>query len=377
MKISKILSYTTALVIAGGVVFGAVYLRGVRAAQHAQVAPPVQTPWALHSAKVKQETVTSGFLALATKKADSEVLIAPQISGTIISMGPREGQTFQPGTILARIDATQINDEIDALKANLQSAIQQEKFLKRELERQKTLLKKGFTTEEKTESARTSYIAAREKVTATRHQLAQLKTRRSYAVITTDKSGTVAARLAEPGNLAAPGKPIYRLTVSGKTRFSVKVPQSVLENLKIGGLVELNAGNKKILAPVTRINQTLDSLSMGSVDIDLAAAPFKLPAGARLPARVITGQVKNALSVPITAIAWAADGKSGFVVKVTGDDDKIVLQKLPVKVIQSSPSGAAIKGDVKPGDRVVIAQQAVLLKLQSGDAAIIAEGMNQ
>ncbi len=377
MKISKILSYTTALVIAGAVVFGAFYLRGVRAEQRAQVAPPVQTPWALHSAKVKEETVTSGFLALATKKADSEVLIAPQISGTIISMGPREGQAFQPGTILARIDAIQINDEINVLKANLQAARQQEKFLMRELGRQKTLLKKGFTTEEKTESARATFVGAREKVTALNHQLSQLKTRRSYTVITTDKSGTVAARLAEPGNLAAMGKPIYRLTMAGKTRFSIKVPQSILEKLQTGGLVELNSGNHKIMAPITRINQTLDSLSMGSIDIDLDAAPFKLPAGARLPARVITGQIKNALSVPITAIAWSADGKGGFIVKVVMKDDTTTLQKVPVKVLQSSPKGAAIKGDVKAGDKVVIAQQAVLLKLQTGDAATIVEGMTQ
>lgn len=377
MKISKILSYSTAFAIAGAVVVGAVYLRGVRAEQHAQVAPPEQTPWALHSTKVKQETVTSGFLALATKKADSEVLVSPQISGTIIAMGPREGQPFQPGTLLARIDASQINEEIDALKATLQATKQQEKFLKRELDRQKTLLKKGFTTEEKTESARTSYIAAREKVTATNHQLAQLKTRRSYAMITTDKSGTVAARLAEPGNLAAPGKPIYRLTVSGKTRFTVKVPQSVLENLKIGGPVELTSGSKKIAASVTRINHTLDNLSMGSLDIDLAAAPFNLPAGARLPARVITGQVKNALSVPITAIAWSADGKSGFIVKVAKKGDATVLKKILVTVLQSSTDGAAIKGDVRAGDRVVVAQQAVLLKLQTGDAATVAEGVAQ
>lgn len=377
MNISKTISYTTALVVTGAVIFGAVYLRGVRAEQHGQVAAPVQTPWALHSAKVKQETITSGFLALATKKADSEILIAPQISGTITSMGPREGQSFQPGTILARIDATQINDEINALKANLKAARQQEKFLKKELERQQTLHIKGFTTEEKAENARTNYFSAREKVVALGHQVSQLETRRGYSIITANRSGTVAERLAEPGNLATAGKLIYRLTVSGKTRFSIKVPQSVLEYLQVGGLVELNSGDRKIYVSVTRINRTLDNLSMGSVDIDLATSPFKLPVGARVPARVVTGQVKNALSVPISAIAWAADGKSGFVVKVTGDDKKAILQKIPVKIIQSSSDGAAINGDVKPGDQVVVAQQAVLLRLQTGDAATVTIGAAQ
>ena len=377
MKTSSVISYVAALAVTGALVFGAVYLRTERTRQHDEVKTPVLMPWALHSTKVVQKTVTSGFMALATKKADSEILVASQISGTILSMGPREGQPFQPGTILARIDSVQVNEEIASLQANMDAALQQEVFLKKELSRQQTLLKKGFTTEEKTENARTTFIAAREKVTALKHQLVQLKTRRSYTVITTDKSGTIAARLAEPGNLAAPGKPIYRLSVAGKTRFSVKVPQSVLNQLYVGSLVEMNSGGNKVVAPLTRINRTLDSLSMGSVDIDLAASPFKLPAGARIPARVVTGQVKDALSVPITSIAWSADGKSGFVVRVVGDGDKATLEKVPVIIIRSSSDGVAVKGDIKAGERVIVAQQAVLLKLKTGDAVIIAKGMSQ
>jgi membrane fusion protein, multidrug efflux system len=331
----------------------------------------------LHSAPVEQKTVTSSFLALATKRADSEVMITPQISGTITEMGPREGQPFRPGMVLARIDASQINDQIAALKANLNAAKEQESFLKKELFRQQTLLTKGFSTKEKTEGAQTAYFAAKEKTLSLGHQLSQLKTQRGYTVIVADKSGTVAARLAEPGNLAVPGKPIYRLSVAGITRFSVLVPQAVLNHLKIGSMVEMNAGNKKIVAPITRINQTLDPLSMGSVNIDLETSPFGLPIGARIPVSVITQQTKNALYVPITAIAWSANGKAGYVVKVIEGADKQTLQKVPVNITQASSDGAAIKGDVSPEDRVIIAQQAVLLKLKTGDPVLIAKGVGQ
>ena len=144
MKISKILFYSATVMVAGALVVGAVILRNQRAIQHTKVAPPVVAPWALHSARVQHQTVTSGFLALATKKADSEVVVTPQISGTIIAMGPREGQEFQPGTVLARIDDSQINDEISALKADLDAAVQQGEFQKKEFERQQSLLTKGF-----------------------------------------------------------------------------------------------------------------------------------------------------------------------------------------------------------------------------------------
>lgn len=377
MKISKFISYTAVIVIAGALVGGAVYLRSLRAVQRSQVPPPVIAPWALYDAKVQRKTVVSGFLALATKKADSEVLVTPQISGRIITMGPREGQIFQPGTVLAQIDRSEIDDEISALKADLDAAIQQEIFQKKELERQQALLLKGFATQENTDSAQTAYIAARKKVAALRHNLSQLKTRRSYTVITANRSGTVADRLAEPGDIAALGKPIYRLSVSGKTRFSIKVPQSVMDNLHVGGPVVMTSGDKVFNARLTRINLTLDSLSMGSVDIDLASSPFKLPAGARVPVRVITSQIKDALSVPITAIAWSKDGRNGFVVKAAGDGDKVTLKKIPVKILEASADGAAIRADVKPGDRVIVAQQAVLLKLKTGDRAIVARGVNQ
>ncbi len=377
MKVSKIIFYSATIIVAGALVVGAVYLRNQRALQHTQVALPVVAPWALHSARVQRQTVTSGFLALATKKADSEVVVTPQISGTIIAMGPREGQAFQPGTVLARIDASQIEDEISALKADLDAAVQQEGFQKKELERQQSLLTKGFATQETTDSARTAYIAAQKKVAALGHQLSQLKTRRSYTVIVADKSGSVAERLAEPGNFATSGKPIYRLSVFGKTRFSIKVPQDVLNKLEIGSEVVMMSGSKTFNARLTRINQTLDALSMGSVEVDLASSPFKLPAGARVPVRVITGKIKDALSVPVTAIAWSADGVSGFVVRASGSGNKVSLSKIPVKIIQSGSHGVAIKADIEPSDRVVVAQQSVLLKLKDGDQAILAQGLVQ
>ena len=377
MKIPKTIKYLAVIVGIALLVFGAISLRLARTKEHAHAAPPVPAPWALHSAPVEQKTITSAFLALATKKADSEVMITPQISGTLTAMGPREGQAFKPGTVLARIDPSQINDKISALTANINAAKEQESFLKKELARQQMLLTKGFSTEEKTESAQTAYLAAKEKTLSLNHQISQLKTQRSYTVITADNSGTVAARLAEPGNLAVPGKPIYRLSVDGITRFSVMVPQAVLNQLQIGSAVELSAGNKNITTHITRINQTLDPLSMGSVNIDLETAPFALPVGARIPARVITKETDNALYVPITAIAWSADGKSGYVVKVVDGADQPSLQKIPVAISQASSEGAAIKGDVKPGDQVIIAQQAVLLKLKSGDPVIVAKGAIQ
>jgi len=377
MKIAKFISYSAAIAIAGALVVGAVYLRNQRAVQHTQVAPPVVAPWALHSAKVQRKTIMSGFLALATKKADSEVVVTPQISGTIIAMGPREGQVFQPGTVLARIDASQIDDQISALKADLEAAIQQEDFQKKELERQQSLLTKGFATQETTDSARTAYIAAQKKVAALGHQLSQLETRRSYTVIVADKSGSVAERLAEPGNFAITGKPIYRLSVSGKTRFSIKVPQAVLNKLQIGSEVIMMSGGKTFNTRLTRINQTLDALSMGSVEVDLSSSPFGLPAGARVPVRVITSKIKDALSVPVTAIAWSADGTSGFVVKANGSGNKVSLKKVPVKIIESSSHGVAIKADIRANDRIIVAQQSVLLKLKDGDQAILAQGLVQ
>ncbi len=377
MKIPKLISYSAAILVAGALVVGAVYLRNQRAVQHAQVAPPVVAPWALHSAKVQRKTVMSGFLALATKKADSEVVVTPQISGTIIAMGLREGQVFQPGTVLARIDGSQIGDQISALKADLDAAIQQEYFQKKELERQQSLLAEGFATQENADNARTTYIAAQKKAAALGHQLSQLKTRRSYTVIVADKSGTVAERLAEPGNFAITGKPIYRLSVSGKTRFSIKVPQAVLSKLQIGSEVIMTSGGKTFNARLTRINQTLDTLSMGSVEVDLASSPFRLPAGARVPVRVITRKIKDALSVPVTAIAWSADGISGFVVRASGNGNKVFLKKVPVKIIESGPLGVAIKADIQPNDRIIVAQQSVLLKLKNGDQAILAQGLVQ
>jgi len=377
MRTNTTLFYLVTVIIAGGLVYGAVNLRGIRSEQARQVKAPIAAPWALHSAEVQLETVVSGFPALATKQADSEVFVSPQISGAILLMGPREGEAFQPGTVLAQIDSSEIEDQIAALESDLDSAIQQETFQKRELERQDILLKKGVTTEERRENVRTVYIAARNKVKSLTHQISGLETRRGYAVISARQSGIVAARMAEPGDQATPGKAIYQLSISGDSRFTVKVPQDILKKVHIGSKVVLGSGDNTITAYFTRIHPMLDDLSMGSADVDLSSSPFNLPVGARISARVITRETPNSLTVPITAIAWSADVKFGFVVKTVKAGDTFTLKRIPVEIIHAADKNAVINGELKPGDRVVIAQQAVLLKLKTGEQAVLEEGLSQ
>jgi membrane fusion protein, multidrug efflux system len=377
MQKRKWIAYAGAVGLAVLAVIGGLYLRSVRTDQRQQIAAPAPAPWALHSAPVEQRTVDSGFPALATIKASSEVLITPQISGTILAMGPREGRSFQPGEVLAKIDSSEIDDQISALNAEFASAVEQADFQKRELDRQEELLEKGFTTAENTERVRASYIAARQKAEALRHQISGLETRRSYSTIVADSSGLIADRMAEPGDLAAPGKPIYRLTISGNTRIEVMVPQSVLEKLQVGSKIVLYQGDQQVVARLNRIHPTLDALSMGSAEADFAFSPFSLPSGARIPSRVITGEIENALTVPITAIAWDSGGESGFVVTATGDPDRATLRRVPVTVLLKADDAVAISGDVTPGEQVIVAQQAVLPKLQTGDVAIIDDGSVQ
>lgn len=117
----------------------------------------------------------------------------------------------------------------------------------------------------------------------------------------------------------------------------------------------------------------LDARAMGCAEVDLDALPFGLPSGARVPARVILEQVNDALTVPQEALVRTGGGKH-YVFALDEGGHGAHLRRVSVTPLLDGGSAVAVDGDLKPGDRVVVAHRGVLLRLRNGDPTI-AEGV--
>ncbi len=343
-------------------------LRKQRSQQVESLATMTDTPWALHSAKVKRSTLSREFLALATLHGSTEITLSSQISGTIEKMGPREGVMVHQGDLLVQISVAELKEQRAGLVAQLQAAKADVSRTQDEFQRQQNLQQKGLTTEELFEAKKTAALAASKQVKQLQKQISALDVRIGYGRITAPQTSMVAARLAEPGDTALPGKTLYQLTVDSAARLQVKLPQQILDQVHQGTLVILEYGTKQQSITLSRIFPALDPHALGTAEADLDHMPFALPSGARIPARVVLESVSNALSVPQQAVIQTA--QNGFVFKVVPNKQAHV-QRLPVKIVLNTHQGIAVESpELKEGDQVIVAHDSVLLQLSDQDPVI-------
>jgi len=148
------------------VIIAAVRLHQIRADEVGDVAPPLSSPWALHTAQVTQGPVERGFPSLATISVSKEITITGQVSGTLLEMGPREGVAVKAGTLLARIDTRELREQREGLIAELRGAKADATRLTDDRARAEELFAGGTISESKLEAGRTASISSAERVRA-------------------------------------------------------------------------------------------------------------------------------------------------------------------------------------------------------------------
>ena len=402
----RIWHYLLAVLIFVVLIVAGMKIHKQRIAKISDIPAEPAAPWALHFVVVNANPVDSGFPALAMVSTREELTIMPRISGRILKMGPREGVRVKAGELLVSIDTREIEDTINSLKAKRVSAMAQAKRDNDELKREKELLINGGSNESAVETRHIAFVAATQQVNSLAHEIKSLLVRKGYGKIKAPADGIIAKRLAEPGNMAVPSRPLYKITASGRAIARAEIPQSILQKVHIGTPMELYYNKSKVVFPVTRIFPTVDARALGIVEADFDKIPFDLPSGARVACRVVLDKAADILQVPYGSLLCGAEQNQCTLFKLAMQDKKNILRKVHVVVklrghagiavnVKQGPEGvqasggiketAVVKGtesvknikipvSLKAGDKVVVAHESVLLQLKDGDPVEIAKG---
>ncbi len=362
----KFLSFAVGFLVLTLLVAGGVKLRQKRLMQIAEQPPPASVPWAVRTAGVLRGTATQGFPALAVVEGTNEVAVSPRLQGIILEMGPREGEHVTGGQVLARLDTRELEEKLAALEADLAGARADAERKQRDYERALKLLKAHNISESEVDARRSAAEAAAEKVKSLQRKIAAERVRLDYARITAPFDGVISARLADPGELATVGKPLYRLISTRGGRLQVRLPLEVLEQLHPGAPVIVSKNGHAHRFRATRIFPSVDERELGRLEIDVDEVPFGAPAGALLRARVVTAAVDDALLVPPEAVIAHADAPRGHVLRLTTDTPPRA-QWVPVRIVLRAAGAVAVEGELSPGDRVVVGHEATLLRIRDGD----------
>jgi len=254
-------------------------------------------------AEAKKQTRPLEYEGSGTVQAPAEGTVAAKIMGTIQVFHVTEGDRVKAGDVLVTIDERQVKagqhqaeaalaaarKAHDAAQAALKAAEAGAELARATEQRYRQLLKDQSVTRQELDevAARTRQAeaglsqsmamaeASRHQVEQTQAALAAAQVAGADARVMAPYDGVVTARLAEAGDLAAPGRPLLTLARTGALRVDATVPESH------AGAVAVGSG----------VRVAVDALGSSGFDAKVAAvAPASDPASRSFLVKIaITG----------------------------------------------------------------------------------------
>lgn len=216
--------------------------------------------------------------------------LSAKVMGVIEEMPVTLGQRVKAGELLVKIAAGEISARVTQAESQLNSA-------RRDLERERGLLKSGASTAEMVRGLEDRFAAAQAMVR-------EAETMLSYAVLRAPFDGVVARKLAHAGDLAAPGVPLLELEGAGTFLVEVGIPESLVGPIEVGNRlrVEVPAADARFDGEIVEISSASDTSAL------TVLAKIAVPAGQRVRsgqfARVsVPGAMSPALLVPREAVS--------------------------------------------------------------------------
>ena len=167
---------------------------------------------------VKQGTLKNQVPFLAQVLSDKSIKLSTKLAGYVEKVLVEEAQKVKKGDLLVRIDALELNSNIEAIKATLSAQNNDLDLAKSIYARNKKLFAIGGLAKEQLDISQVSLNAKSSIMINTKQKIAQLEHQLSYLKIVAPFDGEIDAILLHEGDLAATGKAILSMS-NGKKKL--------------------------------------------------------------------------------------------------------------------------------------------------------------
>lgn len=211
---------------------------------------------------VKKQTITEWYDAVGTIRPKTETSIESQIPAQITKVLISPGSSVKKGDTIILLDNRQYTSRLESAREGLKAA----QAAREQANQALVAAKAGFTqaesefnrvtkyyetqaaTSQQLEQAKAAYIKAQAGVKQARESLVaaesgirqanegitEAKIALGYTVIKAPDDGEVLKRMAEPGDMALPGKPLAIMRTSGSLRIEAYVREGLISRVHPG-----------------------------------------------------------------------------------------------------------------------------------------------
>lgn len=294
--------------------------------------------------ELQPEVVTAG-----TFTTDDETFLSFKTGGIIEKIQVKEGDAIKKGQLLAQLNLTEIEAQV------AQAQLAHEKA-ERDFVRVKNLYQDSVATLEQFQNARTALEVATRQWEAARFN-------KSYSEIRALGDGFVLRKLANEGQIMAPGTPVFQTNGAARGQWILKTGVSDREwaMIKLGDVATVTSEatpGKVWAATVTRKSEGTDAYN-GTFTLDLTLQPpvTGLAAGLFGKARIVTSARQQVWKIPYESLL-DGDARTGYVF-ITDDGQN--ARKVPVVVYSIENDHVIIESGLEHARNLIVSGSAYLI----------------
>ena len=276
-------------------------------------------------ATVTKGNIQNSITATGTIEPVTSVTVGTQVSGIVSKLYVDYNSVVKKGQVIAELDKTNLMSELSTARANLSSAQSALNYQQDNFRRYQTLYDKGLVSADDYESARLSYLQAKEQVASSRETVNRAQTNLGYATITSPIDGVVLSKSVEEGQTVAASFNTPELFTIAQDLTDMRVIADI-DEADIGGVVEGQRVTFTVDAfpddsfegKVTQVRQqatTESNVVTYEVVISAPNNDLKLKPGLTANVTIYTLEKNDVLTVPAKALrftpteAFVTDGQ--------------------------------------------------------------------
>jgi membrane fusion protein, multidrug efflux system len=298
-------------------------------------------------------SIMTGPSISGTLEPDREAVLRAQVSGSVLQTYADQGQAVNAGTVLARIDASGIQDAYTSARAGLVSARNAADVAAKDLARNEKLLAAGAIAERDIDQSRRASIAAQAALEDANSRLATAEKAYRSTTVTSPFAGVVSERPVSSGDVVQPGTALFTVVDPSSMRLEASVPAEQLASIRIGVPVDFTVSGypgRQFVGRITRINPTADPTTRQvRIYVSIPNEGRSLVGGLFATGRMSTA-TKMGLVVPQSAVDVRGSIPSVMRVK-QGKAEKVTVK---IGLTDKTSETIEVLSGLQPGDTLLL-----------------------
>ena len=270
-----------------------------------------------------QNSFSRFFEATGELEAISEAFISPEVSGQIISINVIEGQKVRKGQVVAKLNTSLVEKNIEEIKTQLN-------LVKTIFEKQADLWSRGIGSERQ-------YLEAQNNYESLKKRLATLQEQYNMSIVKAPINGNIENIVQKEGELASPGMQLMQIVDLDRLHVTINLSESYLPVIKAGDMVQISFPTYPDIIleeKVTRVGNVINKQNRTfKVEVEIDNKDGRLKPNLLANIKINDYNTEAALIVPSLVIREDVIGSYLYVTEPA--DDKWVAVKKYIEVGRS------------------------------------------